>query len=115
MVFDLLLAGVAVADFPRATAWYWQLLGRAADVVVHEAEIMWHIRDAACLYVVEDPGRAGKALVTVAVPDVDEAVAEIGVRGISGAGIETVASAGGQTSFADPEGNTISFIEVGGP
>lgn len=43
---------------------------------------MWRMADAACLYVVEDPSCAGNALVSLAVTDLDEAIAAIDSRGI---------------------------------
>lgn len=44
--------------------------------------------------------------------DLDQAVAEIEYRGIPSPPIEVVAGAGRKASVTDPEGNTITFIEV---
>ena len=70
---DELFAGVAVADFPRAAEWYGRLFGRDADVVAHDREVMWQVTGTGWLYVVEDAARAGRGLVAIAVPDLDEA------------------------------------------
>jgi predicted enzyme related to lactoylglutathione lyase len=109
---DLLFAGIAVADFGAALAWYEQLLGRPADIIVKDDEVMWRIADAAWLYVTGDPSRSGHALVTVAVADLDETVALIEDRGLRSAPIETIAGAGRKAAFTDPEGNMTTFIEV---
>lgn len=109
---DVLFAGIAVADFPSAVAWYERLFGRPADIVVRDGEMMWKIAEAAWIYVLEDRTRAGNSLVTMAVSDLEEAVHEIGDRGIINASIEVIVGAGRKASFADPEGNVISFIEV---
>jgi hypothetical protein len=43
---DGLSAGVAVADFGAAVAWYAPLFGRSADVFVTGDEVMWRFADA---------------------------------------------------------------------
>jgi predicted enzyme related to lactoylglutathione lyase len=112
MSFDVLFSGVPVADFDAAVAWYERLLGQPADAVAHDTEVMWRITDGGWLYVIRDPGRAGHAIVAIAVPDLDEMVGRIEQRGISPLSIEPVGDAGRKASFSDPEGNTVAFIEV---
>ena len=68
---DVLFAGVATADFAAAVPWYERLMGRPADVIAHEFEVMWRITDGGWLYLVLDPPRAGQALVAFAVPDLE--------------------------------------------
>jgi hypothetical protein len=109
---DVLFAGVPVADFAAAVAWYGRLWGRPPDVLVHDTEVMWCLADAAWLYVVEDAHRAGHALVTVAVPDLDRTMVQIGDRGVTGPPVEAVGDAGRKASITDPEGNVIAFIDV---
>jgi hypothetical protein len=75
--FDVLFAGVAVRDFPAARAWYEDFFAHPADVVAHENEVMWQVTDRAWLYVVCDTARAGQSVVTVAVPDIEEATATL--------------------------------------
>jgi len=60
---EVLFAGIAVADFHAALAWYERLLGRLADVVVKGDEVMWRFAEAAWLYVIGNSSRAGGALV----------------------------------------------------
>ena len=112
MSIDVLFAGVAVADFDAATAWYDSLFGRPADIVVKADEVMWRIADGAWLYLVADPRHAGHALVALAVANLDEAVAQIEGRGLPSPFLEIIEGAGRKASFTDPEGNTIAFIEI---
>jgi predicted enzyme related to lactoylglutathione lyase len=112
---NVLFAGVATADLDRATAWYDALLGRPADIVVNEDEVMWKIGEEGWLYLVRDPARAGHALVSVAVPDLDAAVAELAGRGMDRPRIEIVGGAGRKAPVVDPEGNTVTLIEVSAP
>jgi len=109
---DVLFVGIPVADFPTAVAWYERLWGRPADIVVNDDEVMWRMTEGGWLYVVRDAGRAGKALAAVAVPDLDAALAELEGRGMGGATTETVGEGAQKATFRDPEGNTVSFIEV---
>ncbi|WP_432932163.1 VOC family protein [Microbispora sp. CA-135349] len=112
MRMDTLFAGVAVEAFPGAVEWYARLFGRTADVVVADNEVMWRVADTAWLYVIEDAGRAGRSLVTISVSDLDQAVAELGARGISSGAIETVGDAGRKATVTDPEGNAIALIQI---
>ena len=59
-----------------------------------------------------DEQRAGHALVTVCVADLDRTVADIAARGITGGQAEPIGDAGRKVTFTDAEGNTVSFIEV---
>jgi len=109
---DVLFAGVPVAGFAAAVDWYTQLFGRPADIVAHDTEVMWRVVGDGWIYVVEDADRAGRALVTIAVPDLEAAVDDVRARGIDPTPIEPVGASGLKSTMADPDGNTISLIEV---
>jgi len=66
-----MFAGVPVADYPAAYAWYARLLGRPADMFPHATEAVWRLTPGGAIYVVQEPERAGSALVTMAVDDLD--------------------------------------------
>jgi predicted enzyme related to lactoylglutathione lyase len=112
---NVLFAGVATADLEAAVGWYELLLGRPPEVLVNDDEVMWRICDGGWLYVVRDPQRAGHALVALAVPDLDEAIAQIEQRGLSRPPVETIPDAARKARFLDPEGNTVALIEVAAP
>lgn len=107
-----LFAGVAVADFRAAVAWYGRLFGRPADAIVNDDELMWRVTGTSWLYVLLDEDRAGRALLALSVPNLDRTIAEVRGRGIAVDTIELLGEAGRKATVADPEGNTISFIEV---
>jgi predicted enzyme related to lactoylglutathione lyase len=109
---EVLFAAVTVADLGAAVAWYARLFGRPADIVPNDNEVMWRLADAAWLYVVRDEKRAGHALVTLCVADLDQAVADIAARGITGGPVEIIGGAGRKATFTDAEGNAVSVIEV---
>ncbi|MGH9018149.1 MAG: VOC family protein [Acidimicrobiales bacterium] len=112
MKTDVLFAGVATTDLPRALPWYAALLGRPADIVVHDGEVMWKVADAGWLNLFADGAMAGGAVVTVAVPDLDAALAEIAGRGLARPAVETIPGARRKAPFVDADGNTITLIEV---
>jgi predicted enzyme related to lactoylglutathione lyase len=109
---EVLFAAVTVADLDAAVAWYSRLFGRPADIVPNDNEVMWRLADAAWRYVVRDEKRAGHALVTLCVADLDRAVADIAARGIAGGPVEIIGDAARKATFTDAEGNALSFIEV---
>jgi predicted enzyme related to lactoylglutathione lyase len=109
---DVVFAGVPVADLERAVAWYSRFFGRPPDVKVPDVEVMWVVRSGAWVRVLRDTGRAGSALVTLAVADLDELVGALDEREIDHGPITTVPGAGRKTDVADPDGNAVSFVEV---
>ncbi len=94
-------AGIAVADYDAALAWYTRFFGRSPDVIVTENEAMWQAAGTGWIYVVGDASRAGKALLTLLVNDLDGFVAELGQRGLYRKAVMT-----------DPEGNMISLGQL---
>lgn len=112
MTMQVLFASVPVTELAEARPWYEQLFGRAADVVPNDTECMWKVSGDGWLYVIEDPGRAGATVVTVAVDDLDRFVADLGARGIRSGPIEAVGEAGRKATVVDVDGNAISWIEV---
>ena len=85
--------------------------GRPPDVIVTENEFMWHVTDTGWIYVVGDATRAGKALLTLLVDDLEEHVAKLGERGLETSAIETVPGLYRKAVITDPEGNMISIGE----
>jgi hypothetical protein len=83
-------AGLAVADLPAALAWYERMLGRPPDLVPNWNEAAWQLTDSGWIYVVGDSTRAGKALLTLLVDDLDDRIAEFAERGLAPLRIDTL-------------------------
>lgn len=111
---DVLFAAVAVADFGEARAWYERLLGRAADVVAHDEEVMWQITAGGWLVVLRDAERAGNGVVVIAVSDIESTVSALEARGVPVGPIEPEGDAGRKAVVLDPAGNRVEIIEVAG-
>ena len=111
MTINHVFAGIAVADYDSALAWYKRCFGLSPDVIVTENESMWRVADAAWIYVVGDTNRAGKALLTLLVDDLGDHVAELGERGLETSAIDTVPGLYRKAVITDPEGNMISLGE----
>jgi len=111
---EVLFASVPASDLHVATGWYEHLFGRAPDIVPNNDEVMWSVAENAWLYVIRDPGRSGKTVVTISVADLDQFVAELRGRGIHAGPIEAVGDAGRKANVVDPDGNLISWIQVVG-
>ena len=106
-----LFAGIRVRDLAAARAWYERLLGEPA-FFPNATEVVWTLADERSVYILEDPGRAGDALVTVFVDDLDAVVAQIGARGLEPAERETYANGVRKATYRDDDGNEVGF---GGP
>jgi catechol 2,3-dioxygenase-like lactoylglutathione lyase family enzyme len=107
-----LFAGVAVADLDVGRRWYERLLGRPPDLVPNETEVAWQVTEAGWLYVVEDAPRAGRALVTVIVDDLDGVLTGLDARGIAAEPVQTYGNGVRKVEIDDPDGNRIGFGQV---
>jgi catechol 2,3-dioxygenase-like lactoylglutathione lyase family enzyme len=113
LAINVLFAGIPVADLDAAIEWYERLLGGPPDMTPNEIERTWKLTDESWIYVVADPERAGKALVTVMVDDLDERLAALQGRGIEPDEIQEISEAVRKAVFTDPEGNQIGLGQAG--
>ena len=114
MEAEVLFVGMPVRDFPKARAWYELFFARPADVVAHDTEVLWRVTDGAWLYIVRDPDHAGHGIAAVAVADIEEATTQLAGRGIATGPIQREGDSARKTITQDPDGNTLSIIEVRG-
>jgi catechol 2,3-dioxygenase-like lactoylglutathione lyase family enzyme len=70
---------------------------------------VWELDEHRFVYVEQLPDRAGHALVTVFVDDLDRRLAEIADRGIEPEQSETYENGVRKMTFRDPDGNEIGF------
>ena len=111
MAISHVFAGIPVADYDAALAWYERLLGRPPDVIVAEHEAMWPLANTGWIYVVGDTRRAGHALLTLLVDDLEDHVAELADRGLAPGAVDTVPGVVRKAVIIDPEGNRITVGE----
>jgi catechol 2,3-dioxygenase-like lactoylglutathione lyase family enzyme len=103
-----LFAGIRVRDLAASRRWYERLLGEPS-FFPNDTEIVWTLDDDRHVYIEEDPDRAGDALVTVMVDDLDGLVAEIGARGLEPAQRETYPNGVRKITYRDDDGNEVGF------
>ena len=92
MPITAVLAGVAVADFDDALAWYERLFGRAADRRPMDGLAEWHSPAGGALQVIHDGDRAGRGVVTLSADDLTGVVAGIEARGLAPGAIDDTTS-----------------------
>jgi catechol 2,3-dioxygenase-like lactoylglutathione lyase family enzyme len=107
-----LFAGIRVSDLTAARAWYERLLGEPS-FFPNATEVVWTLAEDRSLYIEEDPGRAGGAVITVFVEDLDAVISEIASRGLEPAERETYSNGVSKATYRDDDGNEIGF--GGGP
>jgi predicted enzyme related to lactoylglutathione lyase len=108
-----LFAGIPTADLGVAVPWYERLLGRAPTMRPHDREAVWQLTDTGLIYVVEDPPRAGRSLVTVIVDDLDRWIAELEQRGIAVGAVQQMGSGARKAVVTDPDGNELGLAQTG--
>lgn len=108
MTLDL-FAGIPVSDYQRGLAWYGRLLGSEPAFLPNATEAVWELAEHRYLYIEELPPRAGYALHTLFVGNLDERVKSIGARGIEPASRETYDNGVRKVVYRDPDGNEIGF------
>jgi catechol 2,3-dioxygenase-like lactoylglutathione lyase family enzyme len=104
-----LFAGVPVRDYERALAWYERLLGRPPAFFPDETEAVWQIGEHRYLYIDVLPDRAGHAIHTLFVDDLDERIAAISSRGIEPVSQEAYDNGVRKVTYRDSDGNEIAF------
>jgi predicted enzyme related to lactoylglutathione lyase len=109
---EVAFVGVPVTDLATGQDFFERLLGSPPDVLVKEDEVMWRMAEAAWLYVVVDPPRAGHSLAALSVGDLDATLEELAARGINPSSVEQIAPASRKATVLDPDGNTVAIIEV---
>jgi catechol 2,3-dioxygenase-like lactoylglutathione lyase family enzyme len=108
-----LFAGVPVSDLARALAWYPRLLGEVEWFDPNDTERVWTLAEHRYVYAVLDPVRAGHALVTLFVDDLDAFVEAAASRGLDPTSRETYDNGVRKITYHDPDGNEIGL--GGGP
>lgn len=104
-----LFAGICVSDYAAARPWYERLLGSEPSFLAHATEAVWELGEGRWIFVVQDAERAGRALHTIFVEDLDALVAEIAARGISPAERETYSNGVRKAIYRDADGNEVGF------
>ncbi len=108
MALDL-FAGIPVSSYAAALPWYERFFGGPPSFLPNDTEAVWEVAEHRYVYIVQDPGRAGNALVLSFVEDLEERVAAIARRGIEPAGRETYDSGVIKVTYRDADGNEVSF------
>ncbi len=102
-------AGIPVSDLDVAVAWYERLAGRPPDLKPNPTEAAWQLAGNGWIYVVADAERAGTALHTLLVEDLDSFVAAAAGRGIATGPVEDIGDSVRHALLADPDGNRLNI------
>jgi glyoxylase I family protein len=109
---EVAFTGLAISDMETARAFFERVFDRPADIVASPRELMWRLTQSAWLYIVMDAERAGRGLATLSVRDLDAALSELAWRDVTPDTVEAVEGAGRKATVLDPDGNSLSIIEV---
>ena len=104
-----LFAGIPVADYAAALAWYERLLGSPPTFFPNDIEAVWELAEHRFVYIEHRPEHAGHAKHTLFVDDLDALVAQIAERGLDPVERETSSNGVRKITYRDPDGNEIGF------
>jgi glyoxylase I family protein len=102
-------ASIPVVDRDTATGWYERFAGRAPDLIPNDHEAAWQMSETGWIYVIADTDKAGSALHTLLVDDLDDFLAVLAKRGIPSGPIETIGDRVRVATVTDPDGNRIKL------
>ena len=108
-----LFAGIPVSDFATALAWYQRFFGSAPAFFPNTIEAVWEVGAHRYVYIVQQPERAGRALVMVFVPDLEARLTGVAGRGLTPVQRETYDNGVQKITYRDADGNEISLGGTG--
>jgi hypothetical protein len=108
MALDL-FAGIPVSSYAAALPWYERFFGAPPSFLPNESEAVWEVAGHRYVHIVQDPGRAGNALVLSFVDDLEDRLAAITRQGIKPARRETYDGGVTKVTYRDADGNEVSF------
>ncbi|MFP3990477.1 VOC family protein [Streptomyces sp. E11-3] len=104
-------AVVSVADFDEALRWYVKLLGRDPDHAPMDGLAEWYLGGAGAIQLFQDPDRAGSALLTLSVSDVDKYTSLVTGNGLAPEPPENTSGGFRISTLSDPSGNTVTLAQ----
>jgi predicted enzyme related to lactoylglutathione lyase len=109
MAITYVFAGIPVADLDAAIGWYERLAGRPPDLLPNDEEACWQMSETGWIYVIADAARAGSALITLLVDDLDAFLSSLAQRRITAGPVEPLASNTRRAIVVDPDGNRLQL------
>ncbi|MBX9397456.1 VOC family protein [Streptomyces sp. TRM72054] len=115
MAINTVYAVMSVADFEAARTWYERLWGRPADRDPMEGLAEWEVIPGGAIQLLREPDRAGAAMLTLAVDDVDAEVRLAADRGLDLGTVQDTPGGFRVAAVTDPAGNVVTFAQdIGG-
>jgi len=110
MTIEHVLAVIPVRDLTSAALWYEQLFGKPADNRPMDTLAEWQVTPTGWVQVTADPGRAGTALLNLAVDDISAHLQALADRELAVGPVETVNNGVQLAAVLDPDGNRLTII-----
>lgn len=110
MTIEHVLAVIPVRDLPSAVLWYEQLFGRPADDRPMDGLAEWQVIPTGWVQVTADQGRAGTALLNLAVDNLSAHLHALTDRGLTAGPVESASNGVQLAAVLDPDGNRLTLI-----
>lgn len=105
-------AGIPVRNLAASIDWYKRLLGSSPSFFPNGREAVWALAEERWLYLIVEPERAGGAIQTIMVDDLEAVVEEIAARDLKFAREERPAANVRKVMYDDPDGNEIGLGRI---
>jgi len=112
MRFLHVFSSIPVAERDAAVEFYERFTGRAPDLIPNDIEAAWQLTDSGWIYVIVEAARAGTALNTLLVEDLDAVLAGLSDRGVAFGPIETMSNGPRFVMVTDPDGNRVKVAQT---
>lgn len=110
MLFEHVLAVVAVTDLERSREWYGRLFGRAPDNEPMPNLVEWQVREGAWVQVFVEAEHAGSSMLNLAVGDLAAAKADLADRGLEPGETQAANKGVELSALRDPDGNAVTLV-----
>ena len=104
-----LFAGIPVADYSDGAPLVREAVRLPAGFIATPTEAVWEVGEHRWVYIEQVPERAGHAMQTIFVDDLDARVAEISGRGLEPWKRETYENGMRKITYRDADGNETGF------
>jgi hypothetical protein len=105
-------SSIPVTERDTAVEWYEAFTGRSPDLIPNNVEAAWQLTDSGWIYLIAEPDRAGTALNTLLVDDIDAVVAGLVDREVACGPIETMSNGPRFVMVIDPDGNHLKLAQT---
>lgn len=107
-----LFAGIPIKDFESSVRWYENFLDKKPSFFPHKTEAVWELAESRYVFIVLDKAKAGNALTTFFVEDLDSFLDKASKQMITPSKDEMYPNNVQKLTYHDPDGNEFGICGI---